>query len=221
MKLKDERGKILPGVRFSKETEFKKGQVAVNKKWGSDICIIEGCNKKRPSGNRGMCNSHYMRWWRTGNPETPLVQPQGSALERFWFWTDKTDTCWNWKGALDKRGYGRHVDDSGWRDMAHRWSYKHFIGEIPDGLIVDHTCVNPKCVNPAHFRLGTHRQNIIEWGSTNAAFINSQKTHCSVGHELTAENIYTGKNKYGKTRVCKVCHKRRVKEYLQRKKNKK
>lgn len=213
MKIRDNKGRLLKGARIGKETEFKKGQQAHNRKWDTDTCIIEGCNKPRPSGNRGMCNSHYMRWWRTGNALAELKKPKGTAIERFGFWTEKTENCWNWKGKLDKRGYGRFHDDTGWVDMAHRWSYKHFKGDIPDGLVVHHTCVNPKCVNPDHLTVETHRDNIITFGSTNAAFLNSQKTHCIAGHELTIENTYIGKSRFGKTRVCKICHKKRVKKY--------
>lgn len=38
--------------------------------------------------------------------------------------------------------------------FAHRVSYEHFIGQIPDGLEIDHLCRNRACCNPLHLRRG-------------------------------------------------------------------
>lgn len=180
-------------------------------------CSVKDCNNKNRLV-RGLCHRHYMKLWHYGNAEEPIRVLRGKALERFNFWHNKNkkNGCWEWKGHLDKRGYGRFADNTGWIDMAHRWSYKHFVGEIPKGLVIDHLCHNPKCVNPKHLEPITHFENIIKRGISNAAYINSRKTHCKYGHSLSPPNIYISKNKYNGMRVCKICHAKRVKRYLKK-----
>lgn len=183
---------------------------------GIDTCTMEGCNN--PHRGKGYCQKHYMRLYHTGSVDTPYKKINGTASERFTFFhTKNKNGCWEWRGKLDKRGYGRLVDDTGWRDMAHRWSYKHFVGEIPEGLVINHKCHNPKCVNPEHLEATTHYDNIVNKGVTNAAYINAQKTHCNNGHELTEDNIYRIKTKYNGSRVCKICHRARTRRYLKKK----
>lgn len=42
---------------------------------------------------------------------------------------------------------------------AHRVSYQLFVGDIPDEMLVDHSCQNRKCFNPEHLRLADKSQN--------------------------------------------------------------
>lgn len=66
--------------------------------------------------------------------------------------------CWLWNGAVLKSGYG--VSSNGEKCvLAHRLSYKSFVGDIPEGMIIAHKCDTPSCVNPDHLWLATHKQN--------------------------------------------------------------
>lgn len=43
---------------------------------------------------------------------------------------------------------------------AHVAFFRRFVGPIPPGMCVCHTCDTPLCVNPAHLFLGTKRDNM-------------------------------------------------------------
>lgn len=73
-----------------------------------------------------------------------------------------TEECWLWQGSLYDNGYGRFCPGGRSKNMrAHRFSYEHFNGPIPDGLQIDHTCEERACVNPAHLEAVTGQENII------------------------------------------------------------
>lgn len=77
--------------------------------------------------------------------------------ERFWAKVDKTESCWNWKAAIDRYGYGRfHCNGN---MLAHRFVYTLFHNEPAENMQVDHICRNRLCVNPDHLRLVTNKQN--------------------------------------------------------------
>ena len=76
---------------------------------------------------------------------------------QFWSKVDKSGDCWLWTGAKTKQRYGV-LRVGGKLVLAHRFSYE-LVKPIPDGMILDHTCFNPSCVNPDHLRAVTRKQN--------------------------------------------------------------
>jgi hypothetical protein len=112
--------------------------------------------------------------------------------------------CWQWIGPLFERGYGQfYVDGRNWR--AHKWSYEHLVGPVPEGLQLDHflfpdRCIGPSCVNPEHLRPVTALENTLR-GDTITS-LNRAKTHCVHGHEFTPENTRWGP---GPRRYCRKC----------------
>lgn len=125
-----------------------------------------------------------------------------TEAERFW---DKVDVqpgiCWEWQACLLRNGHGQFNREGRRPVMAHRWAWEHLVGPIPDGLVLDHLCRNPRCVNPAHLEPVTPGTNTLR--GYGAAALNARKTHCKNGHAFTPEN--TGLHSGGLGRRCRAC----------------
>ena len=79
---------------------------------------------------------------------------------RFWKFVDRLgdDDCWLWRGSIQGK-YGS-ICIEGKSTGAHRVSYQLHKGEIPEGLVVMHSCDVPLCVNPKHLSAGTYIDNM-------------------------------------------------------------
>ena len=125
------------------------------------------------------------------------------AETRFMAFVEKADSgCWNWTGTCQANGYSTFAI-AGKTVRGHRWSYEHFVAQIPDGLEIDHLCRNRKCVNPSHLEPVTRKENRRR----------AMRSHCVNGHEFTPENIYLHSGK----RYCRTCRRIRLRESRRRK----
>ncbi len=71
----------------------------------------------------------------------------------------KKEGCWDWKTEGNKNNRYAKIYKKGKGYIGSRVSYEIHKGEIPDGLIICHTCDNPICTNPDHLFLGTKKDN--------------------------------------------------------------
>ncbi|MDL2343706.1 HNH endonuclease [Deinococcus sp. MIMF12] len=99
------------------------------------------------------------------------VQDPVSLRRRFWAKVDPDvlpHECWDWQGARSTSGYGMISITHAGHGAQHRYAATHVAwllahhGMPPQGLILRHTCDNPRCVNLGHLDLGTHRDNALD-----------------------------------------------------------
>ena len=125
---------------------------------------------------------------------------EGRMMDRWW--TPEPNTgCWLWLGAMNASGHGARFPGPGEEKMAHREMYRRRVGPIPVGLVLDHLCRNPGCVNPSHLEPVTPRENTLR------GLRGRLRTHCAHGHPYTAENLWLDRYSDGRPacRRCRTC----------------
>jgi len=96
--------------------------------------------------------------------EAAGIVNNGSSIEKRLFNKRKIDSvtnCWNWVGSITEGGYGQ-IGYKNKMYYTHRLSYKLFVEEIPEGILVRHKCDNKLCFNPEHLELGTYQDNNLD-----------------------------------------------------------
>lgn len=142
-------------------------------------------------------------------PDHPVLSED--QIRAFWSKVRKTDTCWIWSGSVTnmRNPYGR-ITLSGFLYLSHRISYELHKGSIPEGLVLDHLCRTPRCVNPDHLEAVTVAEN-------NLRGVNGWKrieSHCKHGHLYTPETTAYQSNG---TRFCRVCARASFRRWFARK----
>lgn len=109
--------------------------------------------------------------------------------------------CLIWSKCI-QFGYGI-VTFNGKQQKVHRVMYEHFVGKVPEGLVLDHLCRVRCCANTHHLEVVTVRENILR--GIGSAANHFKKTHCLHGHPFSGENLYLRPDK---TRICRICNTR-------------
>jgi len=104
--------------------------------------------------------------------------------------------------STGSHGYGQvgwHDGDRRFMALTHRVAWTTHNGPIPDGMTVDHTCRNRKCLNPDHLRLLTNSENASDNGFRS-------RTHCPSGHPYAGPNLYVDPSGGRRCRACAKAH---------------
>lgn len=129
-------------------------------------------------------------------------------LDRFMEKVDRSGDCWVWTAFRNAAGYGTFMSKSrnvgGRTIQAHRWSYEHYIGPIPEGLTLDHLCRNKSCVNPDHLEPCSIGENTRR-SPTTLPGANILKTHCPQGHPYSGDNLIINVRRGLPNRRCATC----------------
>lgn len=120
--------------------------------------------------------------------------------------------CLLWTGKINHDGYGC-ITIGRRQQMVHRVMYQMFVGEIPDGLEIDHVkawgCMHRHCASPAHLEPVTGLENKLRADGIIAA--NASATHCPANHEYDLVNTYWAPDGHRGCRACRSDADRRCK----------
>lgn len=147
--------------------------------------------------------------WRAKMRTKSIPQLTPEQEERFWSKVEvhQPAGCWEWSAEIDRWGYGRFsMLKKHW--LAHRVAFSILIGQIPEGLQLDHLCRNRRCVNPDHLQTVTARENLAR--SQAPAHRVRRSGVCQKGH---SDFTVTNKGRW----VCRVCSAANQQRYREKK----
>lgn len=113
---------------------------------------------------KGYCRRHYWANYHHGDPHHTLrkTRPRnlsGEELLRWYGWETNARGCWVFSGGEVNKGHSR-IPIDGRMVVTHRYAYEVWVGPIPKGKMLLHSCDNGPCINPKHLRPGTHKENM-------------------------------------------------------------
>jgi hypothetical protein len=148
----------------------------------------------------------------------------GPEKERFLNSVAKSEDCWTWTGSVDRYGYGKFYF-RGRYIGAHRFSYTLFVGPLPTGVPIDHTChdrdcelgvdcMHRRCVNPNHLEASSVALNTQRGraGTMSHAYY-ERSGKCRSGHPWIPDNIRPRRINGKTARVCVLCERKRTARY--------
>lgn len=156
----------------------------------SRLCSIPDCNK--PSIGHGYCNSHYLRWYRHGDPLAGRAFNGEPAK-----WIDEHtgfdgDDCLIWPFSRTSHGYGQ-INLKGSHIGAHRLMCIRVNGPAPtEKHEAAHSCGKGHlgCVHPKHLRWATSAENSADL-YTHGTVNRGERNGTAV---LTAEDVIQIRN---------------------------
>lgn len=142
----------------------------------------------------------------------PFGDPR--LLARIWAKTrrNKETGCWEWSGKISDRGYG-YVQIGRSSRRAHRVAYEVLVGEIPEGLTLDHLCRVRNCINPTHLEPVTAAENSRRSipNPNRGHGSHRQREYCYQGHPWDENNTILRPDGARRCRSCQQASKRRRK----------
>ncbi len=141
--------------------------------------------------------------------DSPMIpaNDRERILARFMAKVNKTETCWLWTACVGADGYGYFWvggRPTGRMESAHRISYGLFVGEIPNGLQIDHLCRVRECVRPDHMEVVTSYENWLRGEQEGAS--SARTGICKHGHSNWTR-LTSGRLR------CVECHRIRARVY--------
>lgn len=122
-----------------------------------------------------------------------MVGKRAPTAERFLdkFAQGNSDECWNWQANTNGSGYGLlwSLEDKR-KVLAHRYSLTYFTGiKLRPNQLVLHSCDNPACVNPAHLRAGSHKDNVADMDARGRRVVVALKGDGNPGSTLKPSEV--------------------------------
>lgn len=101
----------------------------------------------------------------------------------------------------------RYTNADGVFETVHRVAYRHAFGEIPEGMVVHHTCGNKECQNPWHLVLLTREEHRSLHSTGNSWAVKAKVAQIHPEHGLIKiwDSAYDATKAGLGTNINKVC----------------